>query len=183
MKITDEILKDYATNPSKCLKCEKILSYLKRKNKFCSQSCSASYNNTGVRRHGKEKSKCIHCESFNTRANRTFCSNQCQQDYKWKQLCESVEKTGVLPSSNPLSKKYLKQKYGIRCQICGIEEWLGKEVPLVLDHIDGNPYNYNIENLRIICGNCDMQTPTYKGKNKGNGRYERKKRYREGKSY
>lgn len=38
-------------------------------------------------------------------------------------------------------------------------------------------------NLRMICSNCDSQLPTYKSKNKGNGRHYRTKRYEEGKSY
>lgn len=33
------------TNPSFCKNCNSILPYKKRKNKFCSSSCSASYNN------------------------------------------------------------------------------------------------------------------------------------------
>lgn len=60
---------------------------------------------------------------------------------------------------------------------------MGEKVPLVLDHIDGNSENNNEENLRYVCGNCDMQLPTYKAKNIGNGRYYRRERYKEGKSF
>jgi len=56
-------------------------------------------------------------------------------------------------------------------------------MPLVLDHVDGNSENNKLENFRLVCGNCDMQLPTYKNKNKGNGRHYRMKRYKEGKSY
>jgi 5-methylcytosine-specific restriction endonuclease McrA len=52
-----------------------------------------------------------------------------------------------------------------------------------LEHIDGNSLNNNLENLSLICPNCHSQTATYKGANKGNGRYYRKIRYQEGKSY
>ena len=47
--------------------------------KFCSKSCSASYNNKGVRRHGKSKvtKKCIHCQSeFKTHEGK-YCSRTC----------------------------------------------------------------------------------------------------------
>jgi 5-methylcytosine-specific restriction endonuclease McrA len=56
-------------------------------------------------------------------------------------------------------------------------------MPLVLDHIDGNSDNWDLKNLRMICCNCDALTPTYKNRNRGNGRFLRRIRYREGKSY
>jgi hypothetical protein len=50
-------------------------------------------------------------------------------------------------------------------------------MPLVLDHISGNPYDNSLNNLRVICHNCNAQTPTFAGRNKGSGRIERAKRY------
>ncbi len=41
----------------------------------------------------------------------------------------------------------------------------------------------NEENLSLICSNCDANLPTYKSKNKGNGRHYRRIKYKEGKSY
>jgi len=80
-------------------------------------------------------------------------------------------------------KRILKEQRGIKCEICGITEWTGEEVPLVLDHIDGNSSNNLEENLRLVCGNCDMLLPTYKNRNKGNGRAKRRKRYAIGRSF
>ena len=56
-------------------------------------------------------------------------------------------------------------------------------MPVVMDHIDGNSDNWLDSNLRLVCGNCDMQLPTYKNKNKGKGRHSRRLRYQQGKSY
>jgi hypothetical protein len=53
-----------------------------------------------------------------------------------------------------------------KCEVCGIDNWLGKRIALELDHIDGNRYNHSLQNLRIICPNCHSQTHTYRGKNK-----------------
>ena len=53
-----------------------------------------------------------------------------------------------------------------RCEVCGITEWMGKKVPIELDHIDGNHYNNDFTNLRIICPNCHAQTDTNSGKNR-----------------
>jgi hypothetical protein len=52
-----------------------------------------------------------------------------------------------------------------KCEICGVEDWLGKRLAFELDHIDGNSNNHLLENLRIVCPNCHSQTETYRAKN------------------
>lgn len=53
------------------------------------------------------------------------------------------------------------------CAICLTEPvWMGKEMPLILDHINGINNDNRIENLRFVCSNCDSQLPTYKSKNR-----------------
>ena len=81
------------------------------------------------------------------------------------------------------TRRYLLALRGHRCERCGITEWQGEPAPLVLDHINGNSDDWRPENLRLVCGNCDMQLPTYKAKNRGNGRHFRRRRYAEGQSY
>lgn len=60
---------------------------------------------------------------------------------------------GILPNkcSNP------------NCQITS--EWLGKPLILVLDHINGIGNDDRLENLRLLCPNCNSQTDTFCGKN------------------
>jgi len=56
-----------------------------------------------------------------------------------------------------------------KCSICGNKgEWMGKEIVLQLDHINGNNRDNRIENLRFLCPNCHSQTDTFcrKGKKK-----------------
>lgn len=53
-----------------------------------------------------------------------------------------------------------------KCCGCGLIEWLGKPIPLQLDHIDGDNKNNELSNLRILCPNCHAQTSTWCGKNK-----------------
>ncbi|QUE80952.1 HNH endonuclease [Rhizobium rhizogenes] len=75
------------------------------------------------------------------------------------------------------------EEVGYICEMCGITEWMGQPVPVVMDHIDGNHANNSRANLRLVCHNCDAQLPTYKNKNAGNGRASRMVRYHSGLSY
>lgn len=52
-----------------------------------------------------------------------------------------------------------------KCAICGINEWLGQEISLQLDHINGVNNDHRADNLRFLCPNCHSQTNTYAGKN------------------
>lgn len=129
-------------------------------------------------RSKKPRPLCLYCGNLCKEVGAKYCSNKCQQLYQANKKIESGE--AICSRSY---KRYLIRKRGNICSICGLKEWLGKPIPLILDHIDGNSYNGGLNNLRLVCGNCDMQLPTYKGKNKGKGRYSRRLRYSRGKSY
>lgn len=55
---------------------------------------------------------------------------------------------------------------------------MGKPIPLVLDHINGHSGDWRLDNLRLVCGNCNMMLPTYKNKNRGNGRVSAREYWR-----
>ena len=67
----------------------------------------------------------------------------------------------TLKLKNRLIKDGIKKN---KCDICGITEWNGKYISIQLDHIDGNPHNHLLKNLRMTCPNCHSQTETYCGK-------------------
>ena len=52
-----------------------------------------------------------------------------------------------------------------KCYGCNLIEWMGKEIPLQLEHKNGIPNDHRIENLTILCPNCHALTDTYCGKN------------------
>jgi ribosomal protein S27E len=54
----------------------------------------------------------------------------------------------------------------VRCAICGLTEWLGKPIALVLDHINGINNDHRLQNLRLLCPNCNSQQETFAGRNK-----------------
>ena len=79
----------------------------------------------------------------------------------------------------------LIKENGEKCMKCGWCEInpLTNKVPIELEHKDGNSENNNLDNLELLRPNCHSLTPTYKALNKGKGRYKRRERYKEGKSY
>jgi hypothetical protein len=51
------------------------------------------------------------------------------------------------------------------CELCGQNEnWNGKKMSLILDHINGIWNDNRIENLRIVCPNCNGTLDTHCGK-------------------
>lgn len=182
-------LAKYEACPTICQNCEKILPYERRNNKFCSHSCAGSYNNSlrdssGNLKHGKYARKpCVFCGKETD--NPKYCGSECAILHRKQLRIEQYQISGELTGNARTIKGYLVEIRGQRCEVCGLEEWRGKEVPLVLDHVNGKPSDNRPENLRLVCGNCNMQLPTFAGRNvgKGGGRPYRNKRYLEGKSW
>ena len=164
-----------------CLNCSKEFKESGTK-KFCSRSCSSSYNNRIYhKRTANVVTKiCLYCENeFYTRGAtskkskfRKFCSTSCSSKYYVERR---IEKTlnkllqGLLvgnASRTTTIRSYLLNLQENRCAICSIVPiWEDKELIFVIDHIDGNPKNNDIVNLRAICPNCNSQTATFAGRN------------------
>lgn len=64
---------------------------------------------------------------------------------------------------NRLYNEGLKER---KCELCDQdEEWKGKRMSLILDHINGVHNDNRLENLRIVCPNCNATLDTHCGKN------------------
>lgn len=104
-----------------------------------------------------------------------YCCTQCQQEYQHKQQYQkildgdlSIMRANYIPKA--FKSDIIAEQNGA-CAICGIpQEWNGKPLVFILDHIDGHASNNKRDNLRCICPNCDSQLDTYKSKNKNGER-------------
>ena len=65
-------------------------------------------------------------------------------------------------------KKHLLEEREHKCECCQQTEWLGKEIPLQVHHIDGDRKNNTRKNLMLLCPNCHSITENWCGKNKTN---------------
>lgn len=141
--------------------------------KFCSRSCSVSYNNRLTPKRIKKVRVCSMCDNV-VRRGMVACSDECMSKYKLKVL-EGRAKDGLLSSRS--LKRFLLMRDGEKCSSCGWSE-INKTtglVPVELDHIDGDSSNNELSNLRILCPNCHSLTPTFRALNAGRGRLNRKR--------
>lgn len=68
-----------------------------------------------------------------------------------------------------------------RCELCGQgEQWRGRPMSLILDHINGIHDDNRLDNLRIVCPNCNATLPTHCGRNRPRAHPERPCAYCDG---
>jgi hypothetical protein len=74
-------------------------------------------------------------------------------------LVKDSKYTGTTNLKNKLYKLNIKNR---KCELCGQgEEWLGRKISLILDHINGFNNDNRIDNLRIVCPNCNASLDTH----------------------
>lgn len=121
------------------------------------------------------KRYCINCGAILDFSSRKYCCIQCQLEYQHKQQYQKIiDGDPSIMRANYIPKYFkqdiIKEQNGV-CAICGMhQEWNGKPLVFILDHIDGHASNNKRDNLRCICPNCDSQLDTYKSKNKNGER-------------
>lgn len=87
----------------------------------------------------------------------------------------------ILVENSNFSRTHLKERLFEEklleniCCLCGQDEnWKGLKISLILDHENGIHNDNRLENLRIVCPNCNAGLDTFAGKNH---RVEKKKYY------
>lgn len=84
-----------------------------------------------------------------------------------KPLSEILLKNSTY-NRDSLKKRLISEGFlEYECVECGLgETWNKKPISLQLDHINGDPHDNRIENLRFLCPNCHSQTNTFAGKSR-----------------
>ena len=153
-RTTKNEAKYHLLNPKLCKQCQLAIPYVKRfTNDFCSHSCSATYSNTRRKCKGKTKplkeNHSLHAQRF-TRF-----------------------ELGLI-KERPTLRNLLIETRGNTCSKCNLLAlWHGEPLTLIVDHKDGNAGNNLPDNLQLLCPNCNSQTPTFSGRNRGSGRKAR----------
>jgi len=110
-----------------------------------------------------------------------YCDNKCQASFQYKTYIEKWKEgledgmSGQTSISSHI-KKYIFEKYNSKCCKCGWNKTNPHtgNIPLEVEHVDGNHKNNLEENLKLLCPSCHSLTATYKGANRGNGREARR---------
>lgn len=61
-------------------------------------------------------------------------------------------------------KQHIIDERGYKCESCSLTTWLNKSITLELEHIDGDRFNNDDSNLKLLCPNCHSQTKTWRRK-------------------
>lgn len=158
-----------------CEQCATEFNTKDNRKRFCGRSCSATFNNTGRRRHGIAPNLCLLCgEKCRRGGPKTqYCSTAHRQQHE-VELWLAGELSGNWKYTYAAYvKRYLEERSGLVCEMEGCNEQRKKSNGshiLQVDHIDGNWSNNRPENVRLICPSCHSLTDTWGAGNMGNGR-------------
>jgi hypothetical protein len=77
----------------------------------------------------------------------------------------------ILVAHSTYDRNHLKRRLydaGLKsrvCELCGQgEQWRGRPMAMILDHINGVPTDNRLENLQIVCPNCAATLDTHCGR-------------------
>ncbi len=189
-------LDKYYANPNVCLCCGKTIKVREKerpssakKKKFCNNSCAAQVNNRKYPKRITDKVLvCLWCGKKlegNSKYIKKYCNTKCLVKCRsdlyialWKRGKVSGNK--AITSLNMYVRAYLLDKADNKCVKCDWNEINPKSgnIPLTVNHIDGDSTNSVESNLEVLCPNCHSLTSSYCGLYIGNGRAVKKKTYK-----
>lgn len=156
-----------------CESCGKDHNSAYGSGRFCSSSCARRFSSKSNREETNRKiSERMHEKVLNGtyRGNSPLLYSKEQRDEillkvrnTWKNKLLDAD-YGTLTFERLRKRVLLEQNF--TCNHCKLSEWMGVEIPLEIDHKDGDHSNNARENLEAICPNCHALTPNWRGRNK-----------------
>jgi Zn finger protein HypA/HybF involved in hydrogenase expression len=154
-----------------CNKCGNEFEPVKGLKSYCSIECRNS--RTWSEADKIKKSKSAKQSDKVKEANRKNANNT-ERIKKYKQRVKENREIKIikimetpfeqLTWSNQRLKIYYEQE--CKCNNCGNGKWQGEDIPLELEHKDGDHFNNDRNNLELLCPNCHALTDTWRGRNK-----------------
>ncbi len=127
----------------------------------------------------RKSSRCQCCGNTIKFGNK-YCNQACKAEYNrllWERDWLSGAISGFSENDRYANvphkiRNYMLRTRNYKCEQCGWGEMnpFTKNIPLEVDHIDGDYRNNRPENLQLLCPNCHSLTKTYRGSNVGHGR-------------
>ena len=151
-----------------CETCGAIITEFIGSGRFCSTKCAHAYSSSFVNRSSTNKTvKSVKLteEEKQLRKEQRLEQNILNKKEKYQKYL--LDSSGYTEHMIRKFRPFFLEEQNCCCAICGMKnEWQGKPLIFILDHIDGDSTNNDRKNLRFICPNCDSQLDTYKSKNK-----------------
>lgn len=151
----------------KCRECSEDFEPKRSSQLFCSKPCTNRFSRINASKRCKcggtisrYSLVCIPCAAIDKKQ---------ETINKW---LLGLSKGGTTRGVSTAIRNYLLGQADFKCSICSFDTPHPEDGSSVLeiDHIDGDGDNHRPENLRVLCPNCHSLTPTYRGRNMGNGR-------------
>lgn len=142
--------------------------------RFCSRSCSVRYNNTKSPKRKKE-GVCAGCGA-GCASTRKYCNSCNPGEHRRSQFIQGwlngEERGGTDYILSKVIRAFLIDQAWHACSKCrwSVPHPDTGEVPLEINHINGDGVDHRPENLEVLCANCHSLTSSYRGRNAGNGR-------------
>jgi 5-methylcytosine-specific restriction endonuclease McrA len=96
----------YLANPAFCTHCNIMLPQEKKNNKFCSRSCSASFNNTVSPKRVAKIHNCPQCNTETKVADGKYCSAECHNIHRRKYKTPEDQKIATRKKVREVSANY-----------------------------------------------------------------------------
>ena len=155
----------------KCERCNKEHDGKFGSGRYCSRSCSNARKFTSESNRLKSAAAKRYYKSLSDEERKSMALER-SKNIDYAKISKTWENKLLLSEFDKLTwssmrlRVILEQKS--KCYECGCSEWRGSELPLEIDHVNGNNKDNSRENLKALCPNCHSITPTWRGRNKKN---------------